>query len=210
MEYHNNASGSIGIGINHSQNAQVTQINDTLSDLDLKNAEDIVLVAIECLYEVKIYDFSVFNPINFQIIAMCEFALQYFPESLPLNTWLVKCYTKLGLASLVTELAENQIHQINNQNYERLGAYRFSVYTDFGMSSNLEELINKYKDFYNDEVNSNKNEIVQSFLNRDFENINPLMKTNEKLSTSGFTHAIQLAHTILKVHKYETDVPKMH
>ena len=72
----------------------------------MKNAEDTVLVAIECLYEVKIYDTTVFNPINFQIIAMCEFALQYFPDSLPLHTWLVKVYSKLGLASMVTEISE--------------------------------------------------------------------------------------------------------
>ena len=76
-----------------------------MSDLDRKNSEDMVLIAIECLYEIKIYEFSVFNPVNFQIIAMCQFALQYFPESIPLYMWLLKMYAKLGLSSLVTDLS---------------------------------------------------------------------------------------------------------
>ena len=65
MEFHPLASSSVGIGINHSQHQYNIQINENLSDLDRKNAEDMILIAIECLYEVKMYDFSVFNPINF-------------------------------------------------------------------------------------------------------------------------------------------------
>ena len=65
-----------------------------------------VIIALECLYEVKMYDFTVMNPINFQIITMSEFALQYFPESVPVYTMLIKMYSKLGLASLVTDLSE--------------------------------------------------------------------------------------------------------
>ena len=71
---------------------------------------------------------------------MCEFALNYFPESIPLYTWLIKIYSKLGLASLVTELSE-RFPSSQELNFERLGAYRFSVYTDFGMNQNLEDLI---------------------------------------------------------------------
>jgi len=62
---------------------------------------------------------------------MCEFAMPYFPESLPLYSWLVKIYSKLGLASLVTELAE-KFPYVDESNHERLGAARFSVYTDYG------------------------------------------------------------------------------
>ena len=82
---------------------------------------------------------------------MCEFALAYFPESIPIYSWLIKMYSKLGLASLVTELSES-IPEMDNQNFERLGATRFSVYTDYGMGQNLEELIRKYKQFYNDKI----------------------------------------------------------
>ena len=65
-----------------------------------------VLLAIECLYEIKLYDCTVFNPLNFQIITMCEYALQYYPDSVPIYNWLIKIYTKLGLVSLVSDLAE--------------------------------------------------------------------------------------------------------
>lgn len=65
MEYHPHASTDIGIGANHSHGEYNIQVDENLSDLDKKNAEDMVLIAIECLYEVKLYDFSVLNPINF-------------------------------------------------------------------------------------------------------------------------------------------------
>lgn len=65
MEYHPQASSSVGIGVNHSHQQYNIQVNETLTDLDRKNAEDMVIIAIECLYEIKIYDFTVFNPINF-------------------------------------------------------------------------------------------------------------------------------------------------
>ena len=116
---------------------------------------------------------------------MCEFALPYFPDSLPIHTWLVKMYSKLGLASLVTELSE-KMPVIEEENFERLGAARFSVYTDFGFGQNLEDLIAEYRSFYKDKINDNKNNIVTSFLNRDFDKIHPLMKKNEKLSSAGF------------------------
>jgi len=64
---------------------------------------------------------------------MCEFALPYFPESIPIYSWLIKMYSKLGLASLVTDLSE-RFTSIQEQNFERLGAARFSVYADYGMS----------------------------------------------------------------------------
>lgn len=78
------------------------------------------------------------------------------------------------------------------------------------MSQNLEDLVQEYKDFYRDKINDNKNNIVTSFLNKNFDEIKPLMDKNEKLQQSGFQHAIGLAHTLLKVQKYETNPNKMH
>lgn len=49
------------------------------------------------------------------------------------------------------------------------------------MSQNLDELIQEYKDFYRDKINENKNNIVTSFLQKDFDAIRPLMLKNEKL-----------------------------
>ena len=65
-----------------------------------------VIIALECLYEIKMYDFTVLNPVNFVMATMCEFALQYFPDSQQINAKLIKIYSKLGLVSLVGGLSE--------------------------------------------------------------------------------------------------------
>lgn len=83
---------------------------------------------------------------------MCEFALQYYPESVSIHSWLLKMYCKLGLPNLATEVSE-RFPRLENQNRERLGAYLFSVYTDFGMQESLDKVIEEYKNFYRDEVN---------------------------------------------------------
>ena len=51
---------------------------------------------------------------------------------------------------------------------------------------------------------------MTSFLRCEFDNIRPLMQKNEKLTSSGFQHGISLAHTILQIHKFETNPRKMH
>ena len=137
------------------------------------------------LYEVKIYDYTVFNPLNFMIITMCEHAIQYYPESIRLNSWLVKMYSKLGLSSIITDIAD-KFPETDERNLERIGAARFSVYSDYGMSEQLEDLVQEYKDFFNDKINENKNNIVTSFVHRDFDKIHPLMQRNEVLQQSGF------------------------
>ena len=146
MEYHPKANTNNGHSTNHNQAQYDIEILDKLTGLDRKNAEDMVIVAIECMYEVKIYDFSVFNPINFQMIQMCEFALFYYPESVPLYTWLIKLYAKLGCVTLVNKLTETfpaykLPKEAQEANFERIGATRFSIYTDFGMQEDLEKLV---------------------------------------------------------------------
>ena len=186
MEYHPQASSNAGVGLNHTQHVSPAE---AITELDRKNAEDILIIAVETLYEVKLYDFTVLNPINFMMICMLEHSLQYYPESVRICSWLLKIYSKLGLASLVTDLVE-KFPYINDLNFERLGAARFSVYADFGMNEALEELIQEYKDFYRDKINENKNAIVTGFLERDFENIWSLMQDNEKKAGEGFHHTI--------------------
>lgn len=36
------------------------------------------------------------------------------------------------------------------------------------------------------------------------------MQKNEKLTSSGFQHGIDLAYTVLQIHKYETETVQMH
>ena len=76
-----------------------------MSELDETNAEDLLIIAIEILYEVKMYDFTILNPINFQMICMIQHGLPYYPDSTRLFYWLTKLYSKLGLANLVEEIS---------------------------------------------------------------------------------------------------------
>ena len=70
-----------------------------LNVVDMKNAEDILVIAIEFLYEVKIFDWTVLNPVNFKMISMLEFGSRYFEDSKRISNWLMKLYTKLGMVS---------------------------------------------------------------------------------------------------------------
>ena len=113
MEFDPRVQLSTGVGANHTQHAHNIEISEHLTELDKKHAEDMVLIACECLYEVKKYDFTVFSPISFQIIVMAEYGLTYFPDSIPLRFWLLKMYGKLGLVKLVTEICES-FPELNN------------------------------------------------------------------------------------------------
>ena len=81
---------------------------------------------------------------------MCEFALLYFPESVSLITWLIKLYAKLGCVSLVNKLTKRFPEEYVEENFERIGATRFSIYSDFGLHANLESLVQEYTDHYRD------------------------------------------------------------
>eukprot|EP00351_Strombidinopsis_sp_SopsisLIS2011_P003459 CAMPEP_0116872526 /NCGR_PEP_ID=MMETSP0463-20121206/3300_1 /TAXON_ID=181622 /ORGANISM="Strombidinopsis sp, Strain SopsisLIS2011" /LENGTH=66 /DNA_ID=CAMNT_0004512883 /DNA_START=674 /DNA_END=874 /DNA_ORIENTATION=- len=65
-----------------------------------------VLIAVELLYEIKQYDWTVLNPINFIMISLLEFGLTKYPENKSMRVWLIKMYAKLGLAKNVNELSE--------------------------------------------------------------------------------------------------------
>ena len=205
MEYHPQASSNVGVGMNHTQHQSP---NEAMTELDRKNAEDILIIAVSTLYEIKMYDYTVLNPVNFMMICMLEHSLQYYPESVRICSWLLKVYSKLGLASLITDLVE-KFPFVNDLNQERLGAARFSVYADYGMNEALDELISQYKDFYRDKINENKNTIVHSFLTRDFEKIQPTMEKNDHLSKSGFQHAIGIGETIMSIGKFATQPAKL-
>jgi hypothetical protein len=66
-----------------------------------------LIIAIDMLKEVRKYDFSVLQPINYQMIVMLEYGLLYFPQSLRIKSWLTKLYGKLGLPSLVQQHSED-------------------------------------------------------------------------------------------------------
>ena len=157
-----------------------------LTDLDKKNAEDILIIAVETIYEIKLYDWTALNPINMILITMLEHAVHYYPTSVRVRSWQIKMYSKLGLATKITNISKMLYLAPDEKNFERLGAARLSVYTDYGMSDQLGALITEFEEHYRDGVNANKNLIVTAFAERDFEAVNPLMEKNDKLQRSGF------------------------
>lgn len=78
-----------------------------LTDIDLKNFEDLIIIAVEVLNDVKQYEPSVLNPINFMQIMILEFALKKSPLNKTFTAWLLKIYAKLGLTTLVTDLSKS-------------------------------------------------------------------------------------------------------
>lgn len=151
MEYHPQASSNVGVGVNHSQTPHNMNVNEFLSELDAKLAEEMALIALELLYEIKLYDWTVFNPINFMMICICQFAIPYYPESVELFTWNIKIYSKLGLASLVQEMTE-RFPNVSDKNFERIGALRFSICSDYGLHEQVNDICGEYKDFYKRKV----------------------------------------------------------
>ena len=83
MESHPAVLSTIGVALNHTtQNSSQNPNRSTLSELDLANAEDMLLIAASLIVEIKVYEPTVLNPYNFSAICMLEHGLPYFPESL--------------------------------------------------------------------------------------------------------------------------------
>ena len=46
-----------------------------LSDLDLKNLDDLLIIAVEILHQAKLFDPSVLNPINYMMLTLLAYGL---------------------------------------------------------------------------------------------------------------------------------------
>jgi hypothetical protein len=46
-----------------------------LSDLDFKNLDDMIIIAVEILHQAKLFDPSVLNPINYMMLTLLAFGL---------------------------------------------------------------------------------------------------------------------------------------
>jgi hypothetical protein len=77
-----------------------------MTTLDVTNSEDILIIALELLSDVKIWEKTVFSPVNFQLIIMCEYGLNFYPKSTRLYAWLTKLYAKLGLVKVVNDISQ--------------------------------------------------------------------------------------------------------
>lgn len=80
---------------------------DQLSDVDHHCLGDLIIVAVEILMEIKLYDGSVLNPINFMIITIAEYAIKFSPDNNGIRILLLKAYAKLGLTSKFSGVSSN-------------------------------------------------------------------------------------------------------
>ena len=76
MEYHPSVQMSqlLGVGAQHS----TPEKHEHMNAIDLKNAEDLVIIAVELCYETQLFDWTVLNPVNFKMISMLEHAKAYY------------------------------------------------------------------------------------------------------------------------------------
>ncbi len=108
---------------------------------------------------------------------MLEHGLPYFPDSLRIRVQLLKLYGKMGLAKTVTTLCKNMQVRPDKGIYEqtgdleKLGARRFDTVANYGQSEMLKELIDEYNEYYPKRILENKNQLVQNYLKRNFEEI---------------------------------------
>ena len=184
--------------------------SDSFTEIDAHNLEDLVIIAVELLNEVKQFDPSVLNPVNFLQISVLELALKKSPAHKTMTAWLLKLYSKLGMTSLVSELAKS-ISKVEHQNdYEKIGCIRFAQYTEFGADKELDQVCRQYKKHYELNFNENKNRVVQCFVQRDFDKINDIMTKNDTLKQSYFNVCCDIGLAYAAVYRHATNATNLH
>ena len=58
-----------------------------LQELDYKNLDDILIIAVELLQDINVYDQSVFNPFSFMQLSLLEFGLIKNPQNKTFYAW---------------------------------------------------------------------------------------------------------------------------
>ena len=177
--------------------------SDALSDNDRVNLDDVIVVAAELLYEVKIYEWSVLNPVNFMLISMLELAIGRSPANATLRIWLMRVLGKLGLSSRFTGISSN-VKGLADQNFEKFGALKYSHYQAFGVERDLDLTCQRYEKYYTEALAKNKNSLVSGFRNRDFQDLNDLLARNEHLESSFFQTVVQMSRLHYEISRNTT------
>jgi hypothetical protein len=112
-----------------------------------------MVIAIEILNEVKMFDPSVLNPINYLMVLLLDYALQKSPGNKTFLAWQVKVFSKLGMTSLVQDLGTKISRPEQGtgtgtgipgsaaaKEYETIGFIKYSHFTEFMADRELEGL----------------------------------------------------------------------
>ena len=164
---------------------------------------------IEILNEIKQYEPSVLNPINFIQINILEYALKRSPQHKTFTAWLMKIYSKLGMISIVTELSKS-IQKVDQSDYEKLGCIRYSLYSEYGVDKELEQVCRQYKRHYELNFNENKNKVVQCFKEREFDKINDILAKNDTMNSSYFLTCSEIGLIYTQIYRNATNAQNLH
>jgi hypothetical protein len=129
---------------------------EALTDNDRNNLDDLIVLASELLYDIKIYEWSVLNPVNFMIISMLELAVTKSPANVSLRIWLMRILGKLGLSSRFTGVATH-VKGYSDENFVKFGALKYSQYQTFGAERELIATCDRYEKYYSEAITKNKN-----------------------------------------------------
>jgi hypothetical protein len=189
---------------------------------DRVNLDDIIIVAAELLYEVKIWDWSVLNPVNFMLLSMLEYAMKrsglssderntilnsikdpkllkrFDNTSKTLRVMLMRIEAKLGLSTKFTAVGKNLKYE-DSLNKEKFGALKYSHYQAYGSERELGETCDYYDKYYNDEIIKNKKTLVDGFKYKNFENLNELIEKTELLESSFLKRVVVVSKMHLDV-----------
>ena len=125
---------------------------EELTNYDRDNLDDLIVVAAELLYEVKIYEWSVLNPVTFILVSILELAIGRTRNNTnaSLKIWLMKILGKLGLSSRFTGVSTKvefkgtedksfDLKNIDFKNFEKFGALKYSHYQTYGVERELDK-----------------------------------------------------------------------
>ena len=171
-----------------------------ITPIDKKNFEDIVVIGYMILKESKVYNFSVLNPLNYFAIVMLEVARKNNPTNRDFNLILLKLYDKLGCTSKIADILQN--FQTKEDDYEKLGYFKFSHLSEFGNAKGLEACCKQYKAFFDRTLTENKNRVITCFQTKEFEKISELLNKNESMQGSYFLSCTHLTLLFLNLFKY--------
>ena len=171
-----------------------------ISQIDKQNFEDIIVIAYLILKESNLYDFSVLHPLNFYAIVMLEIAKKNNPLNRDFNLILLRLYDKLGWTSKINDILQH--FQTKEDDYEKLGYFRFSHLSEYGNGKGLEAWWKQYKAFFDRTLSDNKNRIITWFKSKEFDRISELIDKNESLQGSYFLSCTHLTLLFMSLFKY--------
>ena len=145
-----------------------------LTDVDKENLDDLIIVAAELLYEIKVYEWSVLNPVNFILICIVEYAIKLSPNNNSLRIQLLKAYDKLGLTSKFTGVSSN-VKGLEDDEFVKFGALKYSHYQEYGVSKELDLTCQRYEKYFSEAQAKNKSDLVNGFKNKEFEGLNEII-----------------------------------